>query len=145
MLATAMAGLCGCTSTVPSTDGSVTSGAETDAPLAVADQLDAAIGQAMAEKSMPGAVVGIWGPDGDYVRTFGVADKASGTPMQTDFYSRIGSVTKTFTVTALLQLVDQGKLTLDAPISKYIAGVPSGDQITLRELARMRSGLVTYR
>lgn len=143
MLATAMAGLCGCTSTVPSTDGSVTSGAETDAPLAVADQLDAAIGQAMAEKSMPGAVVGIWGPDGDYVRTFGVADKASGTPMQTDFYSRIGSVTKTFTVTALLQLVDQGKLTLDAPISKYIAGVPSGDQITLRELAQMRSGLVT--
>lgn len=61
---------------------------------------------------MPGAIVGIWGPDGDYVRTFGVADKAFGTPMQTDSYSRIGSVTKTFTVTALLQLVDQGKLKL---------------------------------
>jgi D-alanyl-D-alanine carboxypeptidase len=64
--------------------------------------------------------------------------------MQTDFYSRIGSLTKTFTVTAMLQLVDQGKLELDDPISKFVPGVPSGDQITLRELARMRSGLVTY-
>ena len=58
--------------------------------------------------------------------------------MQTDSYSRIGSVTKTFTVTAMLQLVDQGKLKLDDPISKYIPGVPSGDQITLRELAQMQ-------
>lgn len=64
--------------------------------------------------------------------------------MQPDFYSRIGSVTKTFTVTAILQLVDQGKLELDDPISRYIAGVPSGDRITLRELAQMRSGLVTF-
>lgn len=64
--------------------------------------------------------------------------------MQTDFYSRIGSVTKTFTVTAVLQLVDQGKLQLDDPISKYISGVPSGDQITLRELAQMQSGLLTF-
>ena len=59
--------------------------------------------------------------------------------MQTEFYSRIGSVTKTITVAAVLQLVDQGKLTLERPISKYIAGVPSGDQITLRELAQMRA------
>src|SRR3954451_16480552 len=132
-----------CSSMVP-TDGSVTSGAKTDTPLAVAAQLDAAIRQAMAAESMPGAIVGIWGPDGDYVRTFGVADKASGTPMQTDSYSRIGSLTKTFTVTALLQLVDRGKLKLNDPISEYIPGVPSGDQITLREMAQMQSGLTTY-
>ena len=61
----------------------------------------------MTEASIPGAVVGIWGPAGDYVRAFGVADKATRAPMQTDFYSRIGSVTKTFTVTAMLQLVDR--------------------------------------
>ncbi|MGH3804528.1 MAG: serine hydrolase domain-containing protein, partial [Pseudonocardiaceae bacterium] len=64
--------------------------------------------------------------------------------MKTAFYSRIGSVTKTFTVTAMLQLVDQGKVALDDPISKYQPGVPSGDQITLRQLAGMQSGLVTY-
>ena len=65
------------------------------------------------------------------MRTFGVAD-SDPFPMQTDFYSRVGSLTKTFTVTAMLQLVDQGKLKLSDPISKYVPGVPSGEQITLR-------------
>src|SRR5215208_6199404 len=146
-MATVMVALAACSSTVPSTPGgSATSSAEASAPLAgtAATRLDAAIGQARTDASIPGAIVGIWGPAGDYVRAFGVADKATDAPMQTDFYSRIGSVTKTFTVTALLQLVDQGKLKLDDPISKYIPGVPSGDQITLREMAQMRSGLTTY-
>ena len=144
VLATAMVALSACASTSPPTGGSVTSSAEAGAQLATADRLDTAIGEAMTDASIPGAIVGIWGPAGDYVRSFGVADKATRTPMQADFYSRIGSVTKTFTVTAMLQLVDQRKLKLDDPISKYIPGVPSGDQITLRELAQMRSGLVTF-
>jgi D-alanyl-D-alanine carboxypeptidase len=59
----------------------------------MADRLDSAIAQAMADASIPGAMVGIWGPDGDYVRAFGVADKVTRAPMQTDFYTRIGSVT----------------------------------------------------
>ena len=145
--ATAMVALAACSSTVPSTSGgSATSSAQASTPLVggVATQLDAAIGQAMTTASIPGAIVGIWGPAGNYVRTFGVADKATRAPMSTDMYSRIGSVTKTFTVTAMLQLVDQGKLALDDPISKYMSGVPSGDQITLRELAQMRSGLITF-
>lgn len=81
---------------------------------------------------------------GSYVKTFGVADKATGAPMKSDLNFRIGSETKTFTVTALLQLVDQGKIGLDDPIGTYIAGVPNGDKITLRELAGMRSGLFNY-
>jgi D-alanyl-D-alanine carboxypeptidase len=64
--------------------------------------------------------------------------------MRTDFYSRIGSETKTFTVTGVLQLVDDGAVGLDDPISDYVAGVPEGDRITLRELARMQSGLFPY-
>ena len=64
--------------------------------------------------------------------------------MKTDFYSRIGSVTKTFTVTAVLQLADQGKLGLDDSIAEFIDGVPLGDRITLRQLARMQSGLFNY-
>jgi D-alanyl-D-alanine carboxypeptidase len=47
-------------------------------------------------------------------------------------------------VTALLQLVDEGRLSLDDPIGKYIAGVPNGDEMTLRQLAGMRSGLFNY-
>jgi D-alanyl-D-alanine carboxypeptidase len=64
--------------------------------------------------------------------------------MKPDFFSRIGSVTKTFTVTALLQLADQGRLGLDDPIARYVDEVPRGDEITLRQLARMQSGLYNY-
>ncbi len=98
----------------------------------------------MSAAAVPGAIVGIWGPDGDYVRAFGVADKATQAPMRADFYSRIGSVTKTFTVTALLQLADQGKLNLDDLVAEFVDGVPLGDRITLRQLARMQSGLFNY-
>jgi D-alanyl-D-alanine carboxypeptidase len=98
----------------------------------------------MAAARIPGAIVGIWSPDGSYVRGFGVADTSTGAPMKTDFYHRIGSVTKTFTVTAILQLADQGKLSLDDPIAEFIDGVPLGDKITLRQLARMQSGLFNY-
>src|SRR4029453_3963496 len=83
-------------------------------------------------------------PQGRYLRAFGVADKATGAPMRTDFYSRIARVTKTFTITGILQLADQGKLGLDDPIGKYINGVPQGDKVTLRQLAQMRSGLENY-
>jgi D-alanyl-D-alanine carboxypeptidase len=119
---------------------------ETAKPMndALAQRLDAAVNQAMTAASIPGAIVGIWGPDGDYVRAFGVADKTTRAPMKADFYSRIGSVTKTFTVTAVLQLADQGKLRLDDPIAEFVDGVPLGDKITLRQLARMQSGLFNY-
>ena len=111
---------------------------------AVAQRLDAAVNQAMTAANVPGAIIGVWGTDGSYVRAFGVADKTTREPMKTDFYSRIGSETKTFTVTGVLQLADQGKLGLDDPVGKFVDGVPEGDKITLRQLARMQSGLFNY-
>ncbi|MFF7355973.1 MULTISPECIES: serine hydrolase domain-containing protein [Streptomyces] len=111
----------------------------------VARQLDAAVRTVLRKAIVPGAAVGIWTPgQPDYVRSFGVADKSTGQKMTTDLYMRIGSETKTFTVTALLQLVDQKKAGLDDPIGKYVDGVPNGDKITLRQLAEMRSGLFNY-
>ncbi|MFF4422995.1 serine hydrolase domain-containing protein [Streptomyces sp. NPDC001549] len=112
---------------------------------AVAAQLDAAVLRVMREAQVPGVTVGLWAPGkGSYVRSFGVADKATGAPMAPGLHVRIGSETKTFTVTALLQLVDQGKAGLDDRIGAYVTGVPNGDRITLRELAGMRSGLFNY-
>ncbi len=112
---------------------------------AVAAQLDAAVQKVLEEAGVPGVMVSLSAPGkGEYVRAFGVADKATGAPMKTDMNMRIGSVTKTFTVTALLRLVDQGKVGLDDPIGKYVAGVPNGERITLRQLAEMRSGLFNY-
>ncbi|TDU74035.1 serine hydrolase domain-containing protein [Streptomyces sp. KS 21] len=135
---------------VPSTPLSAAPSPDADTPFpqltpAVAAQLDAAIRQVMRQTKVPGVTVGLWAPGkGSYVKTFGVADKATGSPMTTGLHVRIGSETKTFTVTALLQLVDQRKIGLDDPIGKYVKGVPNGDRITLRELAGMRSGLFNY-
>ncbi|MER7826644.1 serine hydrolase domain-containing protein [Streptomyces sp. NPDC096097] len=111
----------------------------------IAEQLDDAITAAMRKADIPGVGVGLW-IDGEdpYVRAFGTSDKATGVPIKTDMHTRIGSVTKTFTITGVLQLVDDGKVRLDAPISTYLDGVPGGDKITVRQLAEMRSGLYDY-
>ncbi|MER5410278.1 serine hydrolase domain-containing protein [Streptomyces sp. NPDC002769] len=128
----------------PSPSGTATGGVRTLTP-AVTGQLDAAVRQVMREAGVPGVTVGLWTHDqGTYVRSFGVADKSDGRGMTPDLYMRIGSETKTFTVTALLKLVDEGRVGLDDPIGGYVGGVPGGDRITLRELAGMRSGLFNY-
>ncbi|MFI8962846.1 serine hydrolase domain-containing protein [Streptomyces sp. NPDC053493] len=129
------------TTSAPSPSGD----AFTQLSPAVATQLDAAIQQVMKDANVPGVVVALSAPGkGQYLRSFGVADKATRQRMTPVVNQRIGSVTKTFTVTALLELVDQDKLGLDDPIGKYVSGVPNGDRITLRQLAEMRSGLVSY-
>jgi D-alanyl-D-alanine carboxypeptidase len=107
--------------------------------------LTAAIERVMRQASIPGAIVGVWQRgSAPYVKAFGVRNTATRKPMGTKLYMRIGSETKTFVGTALLQLVDRGKVALDSPISSYLAGVPHGNTITIRELADMRSGLFNY-
>ncbi|CAM5432302.1 beta-lactamase [Streptomyces avidinii] len=124
-----------------------------DVDPATTQRLDAAISAVMEKAGIPGVSVGLWFDGrGSYERAFGTADTATGTPMKTGLYTRIGSVTKTFTITAVLQLVDQGKLRLDAPVLRYLRGpvaerlekVAGADGITIRQLADMRSGLFSY-
>jgi D-alanyl-D-alanine carboxypeptidase len=60
---------------------------EAERPMtdAIAQRLDTAVNQAMTAAGVPGAIIGIWGPDGTYVRAFGVADKTARAPMKADF------------------------------------------------------------
>ncbi|WP_433663378.1 serine hydrolase domain-containing protein [Nocardia sp. CA-128927] len=91
---------------------------------------------------IPGALVSIRAPGlGMYTKAYGVADLATGRPMTIDDHVRIGSVTKTFTATAILRAADEGKLSLDDTLSKYVPGIPNGDTITLRDLLGMRGGV----
>ena len=93
---------------------------------------------------VPGVLIGVWDHAGDsYVRGFGFADLATHRAMTRADHFRIGSNTKTFVVSVLLQLVDEGKLGLDDPLSKFDLGVtiPNAENITVRELCEMRSGL----
>ncbi|MFB7473592.1 serine hydrolase domain-containing protein [Kitasatospora sp. NPDC056184] len=112
---------------------------------ALQKQLDAAIQRVMRQAGIPGVQVGLWMPGrGAYLRAFGVADKETGAPMTDRMTVRIGSVTKTFTATAVLQLVDEGLVGLDDPIAAYLDGVPGGEEIRVRDLLDMRSGLPDY-
>jgi D-alanyl-D-alanine carboxypeptidase len=64
--------------------------------------------------------------------------------MTPDVHHRIGSVTKTFTISLLLQAEAEGLLSLDDSIDQYIDGIPNGDKITLRQMANMTSGIASY-
>ena len=93
---------------------------------------------------VPGVLVGVWdGAGGNYIHAFGYADLATKTPLSPADHFRIGSNTKTFVISVLLQLVDEGKLSLDDPLSRFSLGVtvPNAEHITVRELCQMRSGL----
>jgi D-alanyl-D-alanine carboxypeptidase len=93
---------------------------------------------------VPGVLIGVWDHAGNsYVRGFGDADLATHQAMMRADHFRIGSNTKTFVISVLLQLVDEGKLGLDDKLSKFDVGVtiPNAENITVRELCEMRSGL----
>jgi D-alanyl-D-alanine carboxypeptidase len=110
-----------------------------------AEKIQHAVEGVMKEQAIPGAIVGVWQKGQPaYEEAFGVQDKKTKKPMATSLYMRIGSETKTFTGTAVLQLVKAGKLALDDPISKYMPEVPNGANITIRDLGDMRSGLLSY-
>lgn len=101
-----------------------------------------------AAKDYPALWVGVWSPEkGAYVKAYGKSE-AGATDATVDDTFRIGSVTKSVTATVLLQLVDQGKLTLDDPVSKAAPQVakdhPEIADRTIKELLGMTSGIPDY-
>ncbi len=56
----------------------------------------------------------------------------------------IGSISKQFTATAILLLEEEGKLTLDDPVGKYISGLTEGDEVTIRQILSHTSGYQDY-
>ncbi|PHC90239.1 D-alanyl-D-alanine carboxypeptidase [Bacillus pseudomycoides] len=79
----------------------------------------------------------------------GIADLRTQKPMKTDFRFRIGSVTKTFTATVVLQLAGENRLNLDDSIEKWLPGVIQGNgyddkQITIRQILNHTSGIAEY-
>ena len=94
---------------------------------------------------VPGAAVGIWAPGNrSFVKGFGAGQLSPQVPMSVNDKFRIGSNTKTFVVTVLLQLVQEGRLILDDTVDKFKLdlNIPDGNRITIRQLAEMRSGIV---
>ena len=79
----------------------------------------------------------------------GLADKATGQPMQPQDKVRIGSITKTFVATVVLQLAAERRLSLNDSVQKWLPGVITGHgyhpaQITIRQLLQQTSGIQDY-
>jgi D-alanyl-D-alanine carboxypeptidase len=120
-----------------------------DAKQAALRPIDAAVMQGTVERLakemlVPGAVVILRTRNGEFSTTYGVTTYRGTVPTGFEQHLRVGSNTKTWTGTVILQLIQEGRLKLDDLVSKYRPDVPNGTQITIEQLLAMRSGLHNY-
>jgi len=112
--------------------------------------LDAGIAAVMEQNpEVPAIYVGIWDPErGVYQQAYGLADVAAGRAASIDDHFRIGSISKTFLATVMLQLVDEGLLTLGDTVVEVDPGLaerfPALADITVKQLLGMTSGIPDY-
>jgi len=111
------------------------------------EALERLISQQMIDKELPALSIALVDDQQTvWTRGFGFADPDGRVPVTDETVYRVGSVSKLFTDIAILQLVEQDKLELDAPVSRYLPEFrprnPFGTPITLRQLMAHRSGLV---
>ncbi len=96
--------------------------------------------------SYPGIVLGVWSHSMGFSYTVvkGKKDLETGAALQINDLFRIASITKTFTITVLLQLIDEGKLTLNDKLSRFYPDFPKADSVTIRMLCNLTSGIQQY-
>jgi CubicO group peptidase (beta-lactamase class C family) len=75
---------------------------------------------------------------------YGMADREWNIPNTPETKFQVGSVTKQFTASCILQLIEQGKLGLDDKLSKFLPGFPKGDSVTIHMLLNHTSGIASY-
>lgn len=119
-------------------------------PPALPPQLTAQIDQlavaTLEQSSIAGMTIGIRrGNITPLIKAYGYADLARRVPARGDTRYMIASLTKQFTAAAIMQLVEQDKINVDDPVSRYISGLPKDWQvITLRQLLNHTSGIPEY-
>ena len=118
---------------------------------ALRTSLQATFDSLHAAGRFPGATAGIALPDGEVIAlAVGQSDTARRIAMRPDVRMLAGSVGKTFVATVALQLVREGRLELDAPLSRYLgteswfARLPNASDITVRMLMNHMSGIQRY-
>jgi D-alanyl-D-alanine carboxypeptidase len=105
-------------------------------------KLDDEIAKQMQKKNLPGVAVAIAVPgQAEYVAVRGKANLETGRARELGDPFRVASITKTFTATGILQLIDQGKLRRSDTLSHWYPDFPNANKITIGNLLRMRSGI----
>ncbi len=99
----------------------------------------------LIKKGFPGVAV-IVSQNGQivYQKGFGYSDVEHSIPITAETNFRIGSITKQFTAAAILKLQENGKLSLDDKLSKFIPDYPRGDEVTIHHLLTHTSGIPSY-
>lgn len=111
------------------------------APGWLADKL----AESVAAHKIPGAAVAVLHGDEIVTTSAGVLNKRTGVPTSGDSLFQIGSITKVWTATLIMQLVDEGLIDLDAPVRRYVpefrvADEAASERITVRQLTCHTSG-----
>lgn len=129
---------------------------ETNAPAALVEALDRFLTELVDRNGdgsriagyAPGAVLWVTGPGWRYVRSAGTTSADGGTPVDCEMPYQIGSATKMMTAAVLLQLHEEGALSVDDLLSDHMPelarALPHGSVITIRQLANHTSGVFSY-
>ena len=114
-------------------------------PTDVRQQMDAAATKVLADTGVPSASIAVV-KDGQiaYIQAYGDARLEPRAPAKPSMRYSIGSISKQFTATALLMLQEQGKLSLDDPVSRFLPNLTRANQVTIRELLSHTSGYQDY-
>lgn len=99
----------------------------------------------MEHLKVPGVSIGIWHAGEEHIAGFGVTNIDNPQPVTPETLFQIGSISKTFTGTAVMRLVEQGKVTLDTPVKTYVPALKLQDShaeanVTLRHLLSHTAG-----
>ncbi|GAA4477076.1 serine hydrolase domain-containing protein [Rhodococcus olei] len=129
-----------------SDSGSESGSTTTSSAVTPVDQatMQSALESGAKEFLLPGAVALLRTPTGTVTATYGTTERGGGAPVTVGDHVRVGSNTKTWTSTVILQQAQEGKIALTDPVSKYRPDVPNGANITVEQLLNMRSGLFNY-
>jgi len=120
-------------------------GAKTDISMPPAEKLVDAVFDEAIKENYPGAAVLI-AKDGKilYEKGYGYADVENKIPVNINTKFRIGSITKQFTAAAILKLQENGMLSVNDPLSKFIPDFPRGDEVKIHHLLTHTSGIHSY-
>ncbi|MFI8971561.1 serine hydrolase domain-containing protein [Nocardia asteroides] len=131
-----------CSSDDSAKDSRSTSGAApsyTSEDPAKADAIMKIVDDYMAQAHLKSVIVRVT-VDGKEIVTAARGESMTGVPATTDMHFRNGAVALSYISTLLLILADEGKLSLDDKLSKYLPDIPNADRVNLRQLAQMTSG-----
>jgi CubicO group peptidase (beta-lactamase class C family) len=113
-----------------------------DLPASTIDQI---VQQVLAETGVPSASLAIVRGDHlAYSHAYGYARLDPRLPARSEMRYSIGSISKQFTATAILMLAEEGKLSLDDPVSRFLPSLTRANQVTIRQLLSHTSGYQDY-